>query len=154
MSFLGVKRTKNARHTAKIVVYSFCSRVALQHRSAVTNLPLQSCLFRAGCCETRFTRLYKKNYTRVALKQSRTMACSQQGFTFYFWRCRFCFENYTCMRCYCPHVLGGREVCLGGGYRLRCFFAWAGKPRPYSCLRLTASRAVDLLANSLIVFLY
>ena len=28
--------------------------------------------------------MYKKNYTHATLKQSRTMACSQQGFTFYF----------------------------------------------------------------------
>ena len=26
---------------------------------------------------------------------------------------------------YCPHVLGGREACLGGGWRVRCL-AWAG----------------------------
>ena len=34
-------------------------------------------------------------------------------------------RGWVCL--YCPHVLGGREACLGGGCRLRCFFAWAGK---------------------------
>ena len=29
----------------------------------------------AGCCETRSTRVFEKIYTRVALRQSRTMAC-------------------------------------------------------------------------------
>ena len=28
---------------------------------------------------------------------------------------------------YCPHVLGGREACLGGRVPFAVFFAWAGK---------------------------
>ena len=28
-------------------------------------------------------------------------------------------KGWVCL--YCPHVLGGREACLGGGWRLRCF---------------------------------
>ena len=31
---------------------------------------------------------------------------------------------------YCPHVLGGREACLGGGYRLRCFLHGRANPAP------------------------
>ena len=91
--FHRVKEPKRPSQT-KIVVYSFCSRVALQHRSAVINLPLQSCLFRAGCCETRYAWLYKRNYTHATLRQSCTMACSQQEFTFNFRQCRFSFWNY------------------------------------------------------------
>ena len=93
--FLYRQKVPKSLAQTKIVVYSFCSWVALQHHSAVINLPLQSFLFRAGCYGTRSTRLFKKNYTRVTLKQPRTMACSQQGFTFYFWQCRF-FWHYSC----------------------------------------------------------
>ena len=44
--------------------------------------------------------------------------------------CFFCYIFSRILRgrvcLYCPHVLGGREACLGGGCRLWCF-AWAGK---------------------------
>ena len=74
------KVTKSARQRTESVVCSFCSRVVLQHRSAVTNLPLQSYLPFAGCSETRSARLYKINYTRATLKQFSHNGLQTSGF--------------------------------------------------------------------------
>ena len=36
--------------------------------------------------------------------------------------CRFCFESYTCMRCYCPPVLGWTRHCSNAGGGIVCLF--------------------------------
>ena len=43
----------------------------------------------SGCCGTRSTRLFEIIYTRVALKQPRTMAWKQTALRWIFQRCRF-----------------------------------------------------------------
>ena len=82
-SFCADRKKQRTRHKQKESLCSFV-RAAYSEHSIEHRLSLQSYLFRAGCCATRFVWLYKKNYTHTALKQSRTMACSQQGFTFNF----------------------------------------------------------------------
>ena len=65
----------------KSVVCSFCSRVALQHPSAVTNLPLQSFLLFVGCCGSHCVRQFLRNIIAVLrLDVPHTMAAKQQGF--------------------------------------------------------------------------
>ena len=81
--FIYFRRAKVAKRPAetKSVVCSFCSRVALQHPSAVTNLPLQSFLLFVGCCGSHCVRQFLRNIIAVLrLDVPHTMAAKQQGF--------------------------------------------------------------------------
>ena len=83
LSFIYFRRAKVAKRPAetKSVVCSFCSRVALQHPSVVTNLPLQSFLLFVGCCGSHCVRQFLRNIIAVLrLDVPHTMAAKQQGF--------------------------------------------------------------------------
>ena len=101
ISFLGPKRSKNARHTGPRVARSSAHAVAGQHPSSLPRLPLQAFQPCAGCCETHSARVFRENYTRAPLKHSHTMACTRQGSPLSQLRCRRSFEVTFVRDIYC-----------------------------------------------------